>query len=81
VTHAQAEASLNLVAAQLGREHPTLKVGKRFRTGRTDNWIEIVGLIQTGKYESLTEADKPVAFHPLSQWYNPTTTIVARSAR
>jgi predicted permease len=52
-------------------------VGKRFRTG---DWIEIVGLVQTGKYESLTEADKPVAFHPLSQWYNPTTTIVARSS-
>ena len=55
-------------------------MGTRFRTGRTGDWIEIVGLVQTGKYESLTEPDKPVAFHPLSQWYNPTTTIVARSS-
>ncbi len=55
-------------------------LGKRFRTGRSGDWIEIVGLVRSGKYQSLTEAPQPVAFHPLSQWYNPTTTIVVRSS-
>jgi predicted permease len=55
-------------------------IGKRFRTGRGSPWIEIVGVVQNGKIQSLTEAPKPAVFHPLSQWYNPTTTIVARTA-
>jgi hypothetical protein len=63
-------------AKLLGNVDP---IGKRFRTGRSGDWIEIVGLVRSGKYQSLTEAPKPVAFHPLSQWYNPTTTIVLRS--
>lgn len=53
-------------------------VGRRFRSGRSGAWIEIVGVVQTGKYRTLSEAPTAVAFHPLSQWYNPTTTIVAR---
>jgi predicted permease len=55
-------------------------IGKRFRLGRASPWIEIVGVVQDGKIQSLTEAPTPVAFHPLAQWYNPTTTIVARTS-
>jgi predicted permease len=54
-------------------------VGKRFRSGRSGNWIEVVGVVQDGKYRMLGEAATPVAFHPILQWYNPTTTVVARS--
>ena len=55
-------------------------VGKRFRTGRSGEWIEVVGVVQDGKYQTLSEAPKPVAFHSGVQWYNPTTSIVARSS-
>jgi len=55
-------------------------VGKRFRIGRTGDWIEVVGVVQDGKYRTLSEAPTPVAFHSGVQWYNPTTSIVARSS-
>jgi predicted permease len=55
-------------------------VGQRFRTGRSGEWIEVVGVVQDGKYQTLSEAPKPVAFHSGVQWYNPTTSIVARSS-
>jgi hypothetical protein len=54
-------------------------VGRRFRTGRSGGWIEIVGVVQDGKYQMLSEAPRIVVFHPLAQWYNSTTTIVARA--
>jgi predicted permease len=54
-------------------------VGKRFRSGRTGAWIEIIGVVQNGKYQSLGESPQPAAFHSAMQWYNPTTTVVARS--
>jgi predicted permease len=54
-------------------------VGKRFNSGGGP-WIEIVGVVQDGKYQSLGEAQRPVTFYPLAQRYNPTTTIVARTA-
>jgi predicted permease len=58
-------------------EHP---LGKRFRTGRSGDWVEIIGVVQDGKYQTLTEAATPVAFHSGEQWYNPTTSIVARTS-
>ena len=70
-------AVVNQAFAQLlGSGDP---VGKRFRTGRSGEWIEVVGVVQDGKYQTLSEAPKPVAFHSGVQWYNPTTSIVARS--
>jgi predicted lysophospholipase L1 biosynthesis ABC-type transport system permease subunit len=71
-------AVVNQAFAQLlGSGDP---VGKRFRTGRGGHWIEVVGIVQDGKYQTLSEAPRPVAFHSGVQWYNPTTSIVARSA-
>jgi predicted permease len=56
-------------------------VGKRIRSGSTSgDWIEVIGVVETGKYQTLGEAATPVAFYPASQWYNPTTSIVARSS-
>jgi predicted permease len=57
-----------------------LPIGKRFRSGRTGDWIEIVGIVQDGKYQSLGEAPQPAVFYSAAQWYNPTTTVVARSS-
>ena len=42
-------------------------LGKRFRNGRTGEWIEVVGVVQNGKYRMLGEAATPVAFHPILQ--------------
>ena len=54
-------------------------LGKRFRSGGSD-WTEIVGIVENGKYESLSDGLKLALFWPASQHYNATTTVVARSA-
>ena len=54
-------------------------VGTRFRYGRTGSWVEVVGIVQDGKYWTLTEAPRPVVFQPILQRYNSTTTVVVRS--
>jgi predicted permease len=55
-------------------------IGKRFRSGPAGDWIEIVGVVADGKYQTLGEAPRAVAFHPGQQWFNPTTTILARTS-
>ena len=55
-------------------------VGKRFSHGPDDhNWVEIVGVVEDGKYVSLNDDPKPVVFWPARQAYNSATTVVARS--
>jgi len=41
---------------------------------------EIIGVVEDGKYESLTETAKPVVFEPILQRYNATTTVEVKSA-
>ena len=53
-------------------------IGKRFRH-RTGKWIQIVGVVEDGKYRSLGEAPSPVIFEPLEQNWSPGQTLVARS--
>jgi len=53
-------------------------LGKRFRTG--GDWTEIVGIVENGKYESLSDGLKLALFWPASQHFNATTTVVARSS-
>jgi predicted permease len=65
------------VAQILGAGDP---IGRRFRTGRSGTWVEIVGVVQDGKYGSLSEEPKPVAYHATAQWYNPSTAIVVRTS-
>jgi predicted permease len=54
-------------------------VGNRFPSysGRT---VEVVGIVEDGKYESLTESQRPVVFWPILQSYNSTTTLEVRSS-
>lgn len=54
-------------------------VGKRFHYGSGGDWIEVIGVVEDGKYASLGEEPTPVVFRPLYQDYNSTTTLVARS--
>ena len=57
-------------------------IGKRFRFGSDPkaNQIEIVGVVQDGKYESLGEDPELAAFLPMAQNYNHWTTLVMRTA-
>lgn len=55
-------------------------LGRRFRQ-RRDDLIEVVGVVEDGKYETLTETPKPVLFMPISQAYSPTIVLMVRSHR
>ena len=55
-------------------------IGKRFRFSPTEGeWTQIVGVVEDGKYRSLSEAPMPAIFRPLFQVWQTSTTIVARS--
>jgi predicted permease len=53
-------------------------VGKSF-PGYGGNLIEVVGVVEDGKYESLTESEQPVLFWSILQSYNSTTTLEVKS--
>ena len=53
-------------------------IGKRFRQG--DEWQEIVGVVEDGKYRSLGEKPMPAVFQPIEQVMIEGTTVVARSS-
>jgi predicted permease len=55
-------------------------VGKRFRQGPKGSPVEVVGVVEDGKYESLTESQRPVVFWPILQSYDSTTTLEVRSS-
>ena len=55
-------------------------LGARFRYGPNGAPIEVVGLVEDGKYQTLAEAASPAAFNPAAQWYNSTTVLEVRSA-
>jgi len=54
-------------------------IGRRFLLwGKT---YEVVGVVENGKYSSLTEAPEPAAFFSLPQFAQSTATLVVRSQR
>jgi len=55
-------------------------LGKRYRTNPSGNWIEIVGIAQDGKYQSMNDFDELAVFRPRAQQYNSTFTVLARSS-
>jgi predicted permease len=66
-------------AGQILRAHNV--VGRHFRYGLQGPPIEIVGVVETGKYQSLTERETAVVFEPILQAYNTTTVMLVRSGR
>jgi len=56
-------------------------IGKRFRN-RADqgDWVEIVGVVEDGKYRSLNETPEIAMFRPAAQDNNGPATLVARSS-
>ncbi|HTV54010.1 MAG TPA: ABC transporter permease [Terriglobia bacterium] len=59
--------------------HTPNPVGKRFRNGLHGRLVEVVGVVENGKYRSLTESQQPVVFWPILQDYNSTTALEVRS--
>jgi predicted permease len=55
-------------------------VGKRFRSGLNGPLTEVVGVVEDGKYVSLTESQQPALFWPILQSHNSTTTLEVRSS-
>lgn len=53
-------------------------LGKRIGQGGED-WSQIVGIVENGKYQSLNDENQPVVFWPMMQRYNSNTAVVARS--
>jgi ABC-type antimicrobial peptide transport system permease subunit len=53
-------------------------VGRRFRQGRGGSPVEIVGIVEDGKYAALAEARTAAIFRPVDQWYNTSNLIVVR---
>lgn len=55
-------------------------IGRRFRMGPGPNDIrEIVGVVEDGKYFSLSEDPRPTVFWPATDLYSSSTAIVVRS--
>src|SRR5579872_1611950 len=55
-------------------------VGRHFRLGSND-LVEVVGVVEDGKYETLTETSKAAVFLPILQNYSSTVVFLARSSR
>jgi predicted permease len=53
-------------------------IGQHFMAGKDERY-EIIGVVEDGKYDSLTEDPSAVVFYPLAQGTNSRTTLVLRS--
>jgi len=55
-------------------------IGKRFRHGPAGKWIQIAGVVEDGKYGSLSEAPNLAIFEAMAQRWSQDQTVIARSA-
>jgi predicted permease len=62
----------------LGTDTP---VGRRFRDGGHPEWVEVIGVAEDGKYQTLSENPRPAIFEAIAQNYQSTISLVARSSR
>ena len=60
--------------------HTTNAVGKRFHHGPGGPLQQVIGIVETGKYNTPTEAETPALFQSMVQQYNSTTTMIVRSS-
>jgi predicted permease len=60
--------------------HGREAVGQHVRVGPGGPFIEIVGVVADGKYQTLTESHTPAVFMPILQQYNTATVLVVRSS-
>jgi predicted permease len=55
-------------------------VGLRFRYRGNDQLVQVIGVVETGKYETLTEAPRAALFRSALQTFNSDTTLLVRSS-
>ncbi len=55
-------------------------LGRRFRYGARGAWVEVVGLVEDGKYVSLSEDPQPAVFESMTQQDSTFTLLTARSS-
>ena len=55
-------------------------IGRRFEHGTNGPWREIIGVVEDGKYRSLSESPMPAVFEPMEQDYSPNNNLIARSS-
>jgi predicted permease len=54
-------------------------LGRRFSTNTTKEPMEIVGVVETGKYYNLNEQNQAAFWTPLDTWYKSKAALVART--
>ncbi len=54
-------------------------LGRRFSIGPNEKPMEVVGVVETGKYYQLTETSSTAFWTPLEMDYTPSATLVART--
>ncbi|MDP9120404.1 MAG: ABC transporter permease [Acidobacteriota bacterium] len=52
-------------------------LGKRFKIGKSDAWVEVVGVARDGKYRTLGEEPQPFLYRPYLQSYSSSMTLIA----
>ena len=73
-------APVAIVNQTLARKlFPSGPIGRRIRFGLGVAPREIVGIVEAGKYQMVTEEDQLAVWIPLAQSYNGTSTLVART--
>ena len=55
-------------------------IGKRFRHSTAGKWIQIAGVVEDGKYWSLSESPQAAIFEPIEQHWHQDQTLIARSS-
>ena len=55
-------------------------VGQRFRVGRSDEILEVVGVVRTARYRSLVEGPRPFYYRPFAQVYRSSMTLHVRTS-
>jgi predicted permease len=78
-TNSQPIVIVNETCARVlfGKEDP---LGKHIRLGSYPYNFEVIGVVETGKYESLGEDPHPAVFLPIAQTGTRWTTLVARTS-
>jgi predicted permease len=56
-------------------------VGRTFKNGPNNQPLEVVGVVEDGKYSYLTEPPTPVIFFPILRRYTTEAVLIARSSR